>query len=84
MNEIVNENNESETLRLSFESLSPRHIELLRLARQNLSCDQLAEVMGVSVATIHSHRKHILKALRLRGKRGFWQAVRLLERYESP
>lgn len=64
-------------------TLSLRQHEVLTLARQNLTNEQIAQNMGVSVLTVKKHRRNILKALGLCGKRGFRQAIHLLERHQN-
>jgi DNA-binding NarL/FixJ family response regulator len=50
------------------EPLTPREIEVLRLLAQGHTNRQAAEVLGISVRTVESHRANILGKLGLRGR----------------
>jgi two-component system response regulator NreC len=50
------------------ESLTPREIEVLRLIAQGHTNRQTAQVLGISVRTVETHRANILSKLGLRGR----------------
>jgi two-component system response regulator NreC len=50
------------------ESLTPREIEVLRLIAQGHTNRQTADVLGISVRTVETHRANILGKLGLRGR----------------
>ncbi|PYT22180.1 MAG: hypothetical protein DMG57_36170 [Acidobacteria bacterium] len=45
--------------------LTPREREVLKIIGQGKTTKQVAEEMGLSVATVGNHRKHICKKLEL-------------------
>jgi len=50
------------------ESLTPREIDVLRLIAQGYTNRQAAEVLGISVRTVESHRANVMGKLGLRGR----------------
>jgi DNA-binding NarL/FixJ family response regulator len=52
--------------RPSYELLSRRELQVLRRIADGRPVKQIADELGVSVSTVHTHRKHILDKLNLR------------------
>jgi two-component system invasion response regulator UvrY len=52
--------------RPSHESLSRRELQVLRRIAGGRSVKQIADELGVSVSTVHTHRSHVLDKLSLR------------------
>ncbi len=61
---VVSAQNEEENCEPA--NLSPREYEVLKLITKGIKTNQIAEELHVSVHTINSHRKNILKKLNLR------------------
>lgn len=53
------------TSSVEAEKLTTREIEILQLIRQGLLSKEIASCLGVSIHTIHNHRKNILAKLRV-------------------
>ncbi len=52
--------------RPAHELLSRRELEVLRLIADGCPVKEIAEKLGLSVSTVHTHRTHILEKLNLR------------------
>jgi len=52
----------------SAEELTPRETEVLRLVAQGYTSQQIAQSLSISVATVETHRAHIMEKLGLRGR----------------
>jgi two-component system response regulator NreC len=53
---------------VSVESLTPREVEVLRLIAQGYTNREAADVLGISVRTVETHRANILGKLGLQGR----------------
>ena len=51
--------------RSTFDGLSDRELEVLRLIGQGRGTRQIAEALHLSIKTIESHREHLKQKLRL-------------------
>lgn len=59
---LVDENlDAASTFSLAFDSLTPREREVLKLAKNGLNTQAIAERMSVSPRTVEAHRSHIAK-----------------------
>lgn len=58
-----------------------RERSVLRLAAQDLSCDEIARTLGISRLTVEGHRKSALRKFNLSGKAGFQKLLVSLEPY---
>lgn len=59
-------------------SLSPREMEVLRLVAMGLSSDEISEKLIISLHTVKSHRKNILKKLEVKN---MMKAAQMLEAF---
>jgi DNA-binding NarL/FixJ family response regulator len=50
-------------IRAGLETLSPRHVEVLRLIAQGLTTPKIAERLGISVKTVETHRTILMRRL---------------------
>ena len=50
-------------LRAQLRELTPRQLEVLRLVTEGLSTREVAEVLGISVKTVETHRTALMKRL---------------------
>lgn len=64
-----------EPVRNGLERLTPREMEVLRLAIQGETTVASSEAMGISVRTVELHRQQVLSKL---GVRSMTQAVRMI------
>jgi DNA-binding CsgD family transcriptional regulator len=48
-----------------FHSLTPSEIEICNLIRNGLRTKEIAEIRGISMATVNRHREHIRRKLRI-------------------
>jgi DNA-binding NarL/FixJ family response regulator len=56
--------------------LTPREVEIVRLASMRLENDQIAARLGISVGTVKIHLHHIYSKLRLRGREDLQEYLR--------
>lgn len=68
---LVNENYQPCSERLKNAQLTFKELEVLSLSKNGMSCQEISEELFVSVETIKSHRKNIIKKLHLCGKQEF-------------
>lgn len=52
-------------LSLKYQSLTPTEIKICSMIRNGMRTKEIAEVQGVSIATINRHREHIRKKLKI-------------------
>lgn len=64
-----------------FESLTNRECAILQLAARDLTCEEIAAQLGITKATVHKHRKNILKKSGYKGKTALQRLLRQLEVY---
>jgi len=74
--------------RASYDGLTDREREVLRLVAEGLTTPEIAEALNLSVNTVQTHRRHIMEKLNLHSRvelikyairRGLIQAATLLE-----
>lgn len=63
---VVNQNNQNDEENCEPTDLSPREYEVLKLITKGFKTVEIADKLNVSVHTINSHRKNILKKLKLK------------------
>lgn len=66
---FINSENENQE---EISNISKREIEMLQLAAQGLNSKETAEIMGIGIDTIESHRRNIFKKL---GAKNITEAV---------
>lgn len=62
-----------------FESLTSRERTILRLAAQDLTCEEIALQMGITKETVEKHRKNVLKKAGVKGKTALQRLLRQFE-----
>lgn len=72
---LVNNDRGSYTQRVNDAQLTFREYEVLALCKKGLSCQQISEKLFISTETVKSHRKKILKKLKLHGKQEFREFI---------
>jgi DNA-binding NarL/FixJ family response regulator len=68
---LINESNDSCIERIKNAQLTFKELEVLSLSKNGMSCQEISEELFVSIETIKSHRKNIIKKLHLYGKQEF-------------
>jgi DNA-binding CsgD family transcriptional regulator len=52
-------------LSLKYQSLTPTEIKICSMIRNGMRTKEIAEIQGVSIATINRHREHIRRKLKI-------------------
>lgn len=68
---MLAKNNSSFHVKLNHAQLTFKEIEVLTLCKKGFGCQEISEELYISVETVKTHRKKILKKLGLRGKQEF-------------
>jgi fimbrial protein FimW len=55
----------------SIQPLTPREQEVMNYLRRGFGQSQTAKILGISVKTIHSHKRSVMNKLMLKGNRDF-------------
>jgi len=55
-----------EDLKLAFDSLTGREVEVAKLLTRGLTNHEIAKELEVSVKTVDTHRMHVMKKLEMR------------------
>lgn len=55
----------------SIQPLTPREQEVVNYLRRGFGQSQTAKILGISVKTIHSHKRSVMNKLMLKGNRDF-------------
>ena len=62
------DSNQHGTVKETEEALTPREVEILRLIARGFSYAETAELLNISMQTVHTHLKHIYRKLAVHSK----------------
>ncbi|WKK84998.2 helix-turn-helix transcriptional regulator [Marivirga arenosa] len=72
---LLNKNSYVIHSRISHAKLTFKELEVLSLCKKGLSCQEISDLLFISLETVKTHRKRIIKKLGLRGKQEFRQFI---------